>query len=243
MSRPAANSTTHACGWHDVLEEGVPLVTHAGCRAVHDHPRNLADWRLEGLAERGGVLGMMALRSSLILTPDALTLARPLRPRGRGDGNRTRRPRSRWSTRLRHRATCKSLAGGRCTCRPAWEASIGSGRTAKIRRTFASQAAAKSWRADALTKLNRGELTAAQSRKIREAATELIDGMRAGTVRTRSGDEYKPSATRSYDEALRVHVLPAIGALRLSEARLKHVQAIVDRLHREGKSASTVAMR
>jgi len=97
-------------------------------------------------------------------------------------------PRYPTGIRPRHRATCKSLAGGRCTCRPAWEASIGSGRTAKVRRTFASQAAAKSWRADALTKLNRGELTAAQSRKIREAAIELIDGMRAGTVRTRSGD-------------------------------------------------------
>src|SRR3954454_12812131 len=142
--------------------------------------------------------------------------------------------------RPRHRANCKTFSGGRCSCRPAWEATVGSGRTAKVRRTFASQAAAKSWRADALTKLNRGELTAAQSRKIRDAATELIDGMRAGTVRTRSGDEYKPSAIRSYDEALRVHVLPAIGALRLSEARHKHVQGIADRLHSEGKSASTI---
>jgi membrane dipeptidase len=48
--------------WHDVLEEEMPFsVTHAGCRAVWDHRRNLADWQLEALAERGGVLGMMAL--------------------------------------------------------------------------------------------------------------------------------------------------------------------------------------
>jgi membrane dipeptidase len=61
--------------WHDVLEEGVPFsVTHAGCRAVRDHPRNLADWQLEGLAERGGVLGMMAL--SFVVDPDAPTLSR-----------------------------------------------------------------------------------------------------------------------------------------------------------------------
>ena len=46
-------------------------VTHAGCRAVHDHPRNLADWQLEGLAERGGVLGMMALPFIIgFLTPE-----------------------------------------------------------------------------------------------------------------------------------------------------------------------------
>ena len=61
--------------WHDVLEEDVPFsVTHAGCRAVHDHPRNLADWQLEGLAERGGVLGMMAL--PFVVDPDAPTLSR-----------------------------------------------------------------------------------------------------------------------------------------------------------------------
>ena len=35
--------------WRDVLAEGVPFsVTHAGCRAVCDHPRNLADWQLRG---------------------------------------------------------------------------------------------------------------------------------------------------------------------------------------------------
>ena len=48
--------------WRDVLAEGVPFsVTHAGCRAVCDHPRNLADWQLDALAECGGVVGMMAI--------------------------------------------------------------------------------------------------------------------------------------------------------------------------------------
>jgi membrane dipeptidase len=61
--------------WHDVLEEGIPFsVTHASCRAVRDHPRNLADWQLQGLAERGGVLGMMAI--SWVVDPDAPTLSR-----------------------------------------------------------------------------------------------------------------------------------------------------------------------
>ena len=61
--------------WHDVLEEGIPFsVTHAGCRAVRDHPRNLADWQLERLAERGGVLGMMAI--SWAVDPAAPTLSR-----------------------------------------------------------------------------------------------------------------------------------------------------------------------
>ena len=48
--------------WRDVLAEGVPFsVTHAGCRAVCDHPRNLADWQLEAVADCGGVVGMMAI--------------------------------------------------------------------------------------------------------------------------------------------------------------------------------------
>jgi membrane dipeptidase len=61
--------------WRDVLEEEVPFsVTHAGCRAVHDHPRNLADWQLEALAARGGVLGIMGL--AFVVDPEAPTLAR-----------------------------------------------------------------------------------------------------------------------------------------------------------------------
>jgi membrane dipeptidase len=41
--------------------QAVVLVSHAGCRAVHDHPRNLSDDQLRALAERGGVLGIMCL--------------------------------------------------------------------------------------------------------------------------------------------------------------------------------------
>jgi hypothetical protein len=42
-------------------------------------------------------------------------------------------------------------------------------------------------------------------------AEELVAGMRSGTVRTRSDDVYKPSAMRSYEAALRDHVVPRIG--------------------------------
>jgi membrane dipeptidase len=37
------------------------LVSHAGCRAIRDVPRNLHDDQLRALAARGGVLGVMAL--------------------------------------------------------------------------------------------------------------------------------------------------------------------------------------
>jgi membrane dipeptidase len=39
---------------------GAPLlVSHAACRAVHDHPRNLEDDQLRALAAAGGMLGLM----------------------------------------------------------------------------------------------------------------------------------------------------------------------------------------
>ena len=38
---------------------GPVLVSHAACRAVHDHPRNLDDDRLRALADAGGMLCLM----------------------------------------------------------------------------------------------------------------------------------------------------------------------------------------
>jgi membrane dipeptidase len=38
-----------------------PLITHAGCRAVYQHPRNKEDRELKALAEKGGVVGIYML--------------------------------------------------------------------------------------------------------------------------------------------------------------------------------------
>jgi membrane dipeptidase len=46
----------------DVLSrsgEAPVLVSHAACRAVNDHPRNVGDAQLRALAERDGLLGLM----------------------------------------------------------------------------------------------------------------------------------------------------------------------------------------
>jgi integrase len=142
--------------------------------------------------------------------------------------------------RARHRSACRSHSGGRCSCRPSWEAVVGSGRTGKIRQTFPTLAAARTWRADALLKIGRGELRTESAQKVRDAAKALMAGMEAGSVRTRSGHTYKPSAIRSYDEALNAHVLPYLGAMRLSRVRRADVQALADRLVAAGKAPSTV---
>lgn len=38
-----------------------PLITHAGCRALHLHPRNKEDREMKALAEKGGVMGIYML--------------------------------------------------------------------------------------------------------------------------------------------------------------------------------------
>ena len=50
------------------------LVSHAGCRALVDTPRNVSDDQLLAIAERGGVLGLMAL--PLVVDPDEATIDR-----------------------------------------------------------------------------------------------------------------------------------------------------------------------
>jgi membrane dipeptidase len=61
----------------DVLArvDGAPvLVSHAACRALHDHPRNLSDAQLEALAARGGLLGIML--HPLAIDPELRSIAR-----------------------------------------------------------------------------------------------------------------------------------------------------------------------
>ena len=50
------------------------VISHACCRAVHESPRNASDDQLRAVAERGGVLGLMAL--PLVVDPDRPTLER-----------------------------------------------------------------------------------------------------------------------------------------------------------------------
>ena len=47
----------------DVLGTSKPpvLVTHAGCAAIHPHPRNKPDWLLKSVADKGGVVGIFDL--------------------------------------------------------------------------------------------------------------------------------------------------------------------------------------
>ena len=70
--------------------------------------------------------------------------------------------------------------------------------------------------------------------------TSSSPGWRSGSIRTRSGDPYKPSAIRGYERRSICHVRPRLGAMRLGDVKRRHVQALADRLVADGLSPSTV---
>jgi len=75
---------------------------------------------------------------------------------------------------------------------------------------------------------------------VRDVADQWLADAGAGLVRNRSGDPYKPSALRGYEQALRTHLLPSIGGARLDDVRRPDLQALADQLLRDGLSPSTV---
>jgi integrase len=143
--------------------------------------------------------------------------------------------------RRRHSAGCATRRGSRCDCQAGWEVFVFSARDGKkIRKTFPTLSAAKTWRADALAGLRKGTIRAARPITIGDAAIDLLDGMRNGRVRTRSGDVYKPSVVRSYEAALRRYVLPELGALKLADVQRRDVQRLADDLLAARKDPSTI---
>lgn len=58
-------------------------------------------------------------------------------------------------------------------------------------------------------------------------------------MRTRSGDPYKPSALRTYRQALNKHLLPSLGHLRLSAVSRPRIQHVIDTLVAAGAAPST----
>jgi integrase len=103
-----------------------------------------------------------------------------------------------------------------------------------------SLAAAKSWRKDALARLDQGTLSADRGEYIAVAADWFVADMKSGIARTRSGDPYKPSAIRNYEQGFRLRVVPAIGASRLADVRTADLQRLVARWQGEGINPSTI---
>jgi integrase len=141
----------------------------------------------------------------------------------------------------RHRSACPARLGGTCRCAPSFQAQVWSVRDRRpIRRTFPTLAEAKAWRQEALLAARRGRLRAPTAQTVADAAEEWLRLAVTGVVRTRSGDPYKPSAIRTYRMALRAHILPHLGHVRLSTLTRLQVQAVADDLVARGAAPSTV---
>ena len=141
----------------------------------------------------------------------------------------------------RHSKGCASRHGKRCNCNAGYEAWVFSKREGKkIRRTFPRKTEAKSWRTDALRALASGEIRATKAKTIEDAWADWYAGAKSGAVTNRSGDPYKPSALRSYEQAMRLRVLPAFRRARLNDLRRPDLQEFVNRLISKGVSPSTI---
>jgi integrase len=141
----------------------------------------------------------------------------------------------------RHTRRCRSGSGGRCNCEPSYEAWVYSKRDdKKISKKFSREAEAKSWRAEALTALSTGGLRAPKPTTVRQAWEAWDAGARAGTVRNRSGDVYKPASLRSYERAMRLRLLPEFGSVRLADLRRADIQEFADGLLADGLDPSTI---
>lgn len=110
----------------------------------------------------------------------------------------------------------------------------------RIQKTFATEAAALLWREDARVDLRRGVLVAARPTVLREFADAWLAGAGDGSIRNRSGDRYKPSTVRGYEQALREYVLPEVGGAKLQELRRQDIQRLADDIAGLDISAATV---
>jgi integrase len=131
--------------------------------------------------------------------------------------------------------------GGGCNCHPTYEAWVYSKRDGKkIRQSFPTQAAARSWRTDAQKAVKDKRLRAPTSRTLRQEVDDWLAGVRDGRILNKREQTYKPSVLRSYELSLRLRVLPALGDRKLADIDLADLLELKEHLHGEGHSGSTI---
>ena len=128
---------------------------------------------------------------------------------------------------------------GRCDC--PWRVSVYSKADGKkIRRQFPTRAAAIAWRDDSRSAVRNRTLRAPTSTTLKQAADAWVEGARAGLIRPRSGDPYKPAAVRHYERGLRLRALPELGHRRLADIDREDLQKYVDQMLAKGMSAAVI---
>jgi len=141
----------------------------------------------------------------------------------------------------RHARACRGRGGGRCNCTPTYQASVFDVRQGrKVRKTFPSKAAAKTWRQDALVAVRTGKLPSTRKLTVHQAADQWLADAQRGVITNRSGDRYKPSALRAYRQSLSLRVLPVLGERQFAQITRGDLQRFADELVASGLAPSTV---
>jgi integrase len=110
----------------------------------------------------------------------------------------------------------------------------------RIRRSFPTHAAARSWRASALKAVGDGRLRTPSRVRFRAAADAWLAAADAGTITRRGGTRYKPSVLASYRQSLRKRVYPEIGDYPVERVTTDVLQALVDKWAAAGLSSSSI---
>jgi integrase len=110
----------------------------------------------------------------------------------------------------------------------------------RVSRSFASLADARRWRAQQAGLAARGVRLVGTPETLHEAAEAFLEGIRSGAIRSKRGAPYKPSAVRSYEQALRLHLLPILGGAKLARIQRRDIQQVVDGMLAAGSRPSTV---
>jgi integrase len=144
----------------------------------------------------------------------------------------------------RHSRDCedRDRCGNRCNSSDTpWEAWVYSKRDkAKIRKRFATQAAAKAWRIDALKAVKDKKLRTPTSKTLQQEVDEWLAGASEGRILNKRNQPYKPAVIRGYETALRLRVLPELGNRKLADIDLADLLELKEHLLGEGHSGSTI---
>jgi integrase len=112
--------------------------------------------------------------------------------------------------------------------------------------TFSDLGEAIAWRRRALEAIDRGDplpprrgdqkprrstrQSAPAPASVADAAKRLLDGIERGEIRTKTGMTYKPATFRKYESALRLHVMPSLGVVKVAALKRGDVQRTVDQI-------------
>ncbi|HEY8844979.1 MAG TPA: tyrosine-type recombinase/integrase [Gaiellaceae bacterium] len=141
----------------------------------------------------------------------------------------------------RHSRGCASRQDERCNCEPSYQAHVWSKKdNRRIRKTFPTLAAARSWRTDAKKELKDGTMRAPTAETLRAFADVWLEGAEAGTILSRRRTPYAPATLRGYRRDFEVYIYPDFGALKLSDFSRFEAQDLIDRLISKGWSGSKV---